>query len=111
MEPIATANLKLSANRGTARLWLEGAKLAAAGFMRGDNITLAKINELDGTTTVIIGARPDGKDGKVAGRERNGNPLPIIDRHISEWTALVGTHRLAVQYMPGAVVITPVRIS
>ena len=117
MEPIATANLKLSANRGTARLWLEGAKLAAAGFNRYDSYVVV-LETVDGINTVNVfkGILNDVGDsvtgtGKVAGRERNGKALPIIDRHVSQWTALVGTHKLAVQYFPGMVVITPERIS
>ena len=109
MEPIATANLKLSLNKGTARLWLEGAKLAAAGFNRYDSYSVV-LETVDGIDTVNVFASATGS-GKVAGRERNGKALPIIDRHVSQWTALVGTHKLAVQYFPGMVVITPERIS
>ena len=109
MEPIATANLKLSLNKGTARLWLEGAKLAAAGFNRYDSYAVV-LETVDGIDTVNVFASATGT-GKVAGRERNGKQLPIIDRHVSQWTALVGTHKLAVQYFPGMVVITPERIN
>ena len=109
MDPIATATLKLSANRGTARLWLEGAKLAKAGFNRYDSYSVV-LETVDGIDTVNVFASETGT-GKVAGRERNGKALPIIDRHVSQWTALVGTHKLAVQYFPGMVVITPERIS
>jgi len=111
MEPIATANLKLSLNKGTARLWLEGAKLAAAGFNRYDSYGLV-LETIDGIVTVNVFRNTTGsKVNTVAGRERNGKALPIIDRHVSQWTALVGTHKLAVQYFPGMVVITPERIS
>ena len=112
MEPIATANLKLSANRGTARLWLEGAKLAAAGFSRYDSYALV-LETVDGIDTVNVLASATGT-GKVAGRpprKEGGQPLPIIDRGIPQWAALVGTHKLAVQYFPGMVVITPERIN
>ena len=112
MDPIATATLKLSANRGTARLWLEGAKLAKAGFNRYDSYSVV-LETVDGIDTVNVFASETGS-GKVAGRpprKEGGQPLPIIDRHISEWNALIGTHRLAVQYFPGMVVITPERIS
>ena len=121
MDPIATANLKLSTNRGTARLWLEGAKLAAAGFNRYDSYAVV-LETVDGIDTVkvfkewvfsAIGDSATGR-GKVAGRpprKEGGQPLPIIDRHVSQWTALVGTHKLAVQYFPGMVVITPERIA
>ena len=44
MDPIATATLKLSANRGTARLWLEGAKLAVQYFPGMVVITPERIN-------------------------------------------------------------------
>ena len=108
MDPIATATLKLSLNKGTARLWLEGAKLAAAGFNRYDSYAVV-LETVDGIDTVNVFASATGT-GKVAGRERNGKQLPIIARHISQWTALVGTHKLAVQYFPGMVVITPERI-
>ena len=109
MEPMATANLKLSLNKGTARLWLEGAKLAAAGFSRYDNYKVVIYNDTDPVSVAVFTSATG--TGKVAGRERNGKALPIIDRHVSQWTALVGTHKLAVQYFPGMVVITPERIN
>ena len=114
MEPIATATLKLSLNRsGVGRLWLEGTKLRKAGFEQHDRVTLV-LETVDGIDTVTVFKSPTGKDGICSGRKprKAGGPaLPIIDRGIPQWTALVGTHKLGVQYFPGMVVITPERIS
>ena len=111
MDPIATATLKLSLNKGTARLWLEGAKLAAAGFNRYDSYAVV-LETVDGIDTVTVFKSPTGKDGICSGRKprKAGGPaLPIIDRGMPQWTALVGTHKLSVEYYAGMVVATPVR--
>ena len=108
MEPIATANLKLSLNRsGVGRLWLEGTKLRKAH----DRVTLV-LETVDGIDTVTVFKNPTGKDGICSGRKprKAGGPvIPIVDRGIPQWTALVGTHKLSVQYYAGMVVATPVR--
>ena len=112
MEPIATATLKLSLNRsGVGRLWLEGTKLRKAGFEQHDRVTLV-LETVDGIDTVTVFKNPTGKDGICSGRKprKAGGPvIPIVDRGIPQWTALVGTHKLSVQYYAGMVVATPVR--
>ena len=71
---------KIGTNRGSPRLWIEGVKLGAANFRRGDRYSL---NLTDGVLTITKtahGAR------KVSGRTRGGVDIPIIDL---EMTALL----------------------
>ena len=115
MEPIATGNLKLSLHKtkgsSNARLWLEGAKLAKAGFAQHDRLSFV-LETVDGIDTVTVVKSPTGKDGICScrkPRKAGGPALPIIDRGMPQWTALVGTHKLSVEYYAGMVVATPVR--
>lgn len=64
------ATLNIGANKGRPRLWLEGARLTAAGFKRGQSITV-----LTGPGSLVI--RVDAKFGArtVSGKAEK----PIID--------------------------------
>ena len=64
---------KIGTNRITPRLWIEGVKLAAAGFNRGDRYS---IRHDRGTLT--IHRSPTG-NRKVSGRTRHGKDVPVID--------------------------------
>lgn len=74
-EHIATANLKATLHRGSIRIWLEGMKLANAGFNRYDKFSHEMV---DGD--LVIKLDPEGPNA-VSGRERGGKSLPIIDMH------------------------------
>lgn len=64
---------KIGTNRNRPRLWIEGVKLSAANFRRGDRYN---INLTDGILT--IQKTPTGKR-KVSGRVRSGVDISIID--------------------------------
>ncbi len=93
------ANLKLGIHRGAPRLWIEGKKLAGAGFLTGDRYVIlsgaSKPNQLE------IVKRPNG-DRKIAGGERNGKPRPIIDAHSKEWGDLFPSGRVVVMFHPNS---------
>ena len=61
------ANLKLGIHRGAPRLWIEGKKLAGAGFLTGDRYVILD----DRRHQLEILKRPNGAR-KIAGGERNG---------------------------------------
>jgi DNA (cytosine-5)-methyltransferase 1 len=60
-------------NRGKVRLWIEGAKLSVAGFVKGAHYTA---EPTAAGFRLVLDA--DG-DRKVSGRSRNGRNIPIID--------------------------------
>lgn len=81
---------KVKAHRGGARLWLEGAKLATAGFTRG-----AFYDRLESDTGIYLSLNPNGRF-KVSGRERNGKDIPIIDMALGQKDYPDGTRIRAV---------------
>ena len=62
-------------NKGRARIWLESAKLSQYGFVRGAPVTIT-INEPCKQIEVYLDSQGDRI---VAGRERNGKTLSILD--------------------------------
>lgn len=63
----------INTNKGKPRLWIEGVKLAAAGFRRGLMYTLRETED-----SILLLRDNDGKR-KVSGRTRNNVDIPIID--------------------------------
>jgi hypothetical protein len=104
--PVAQATLKMGTHRGSQRLWIEGAKLAAAGFKRGDRYDLDYTPPALYGPMILISAAESGRH-HVAGRNRNGRDIPIIDRHNRDWHGF--GERVNVDYYAGGIVIvTPV---
>ena len=98
-EPISTADLKLGFHRGSPRLWIEGKKLKAAGFSWGSKYRIEQTS--DG---LVISLADDGPD-TVAGRTRNGQELPIIDRHESSWSQLFPSGRVSVKFFTNRILV------
>jgi hypothetical protein len=66
-------NVRIGANRGKARLWLEGAWLAQFGFTKGAAFYIAVS---DGPTlTITLGASEEHRARRVSGK----GDRPIID--------------------------------
>ena len=65
-------------NKGRARVWLESAKLAQYGFVRGASISV----RID-SDRIVVCLDEDG-DRIVAGRERNGKAISILDLCMSQ---------------------------
>jgi DNA (cytosine-5)-methyltransferase 1 len=89
-EEYITITLKLGQHRGNLRLWVEGNRLAKAGFSVGARFTVLWCND-----HLFICAQPDG-DRKVSGRSRGGQALPIIDLNGPELAASLGSDCQAV---------------
>lgn len=89
--PSKISYTQISENRGRERLWLEGRRLARAGFRRGTRYRV-EVNPQRGYIRLI---RDDAGDRVVSGRRRNGQDLPIIDFAPSE-LAPAGTRVRAV---------------
>lgn len=67
--------VKIAEHRGKRRLWLEGRKLARAGFEPGQKFRLTWDPEIN---KVILTFDEDGNH-RVSRKERNGKEIPIID--------------------------------
>ena len=95
------ANLKLGIHRGAPRLWIEGKKLAGAGFLTGDRYEILSAWQASKPHQLEIVKRPNG-DRKIAGGERNGKPRPIIDAHSKAWAGLFPSGRVVVMFHPNS---------
>ena len=100
--------LKLGANRGKPRIWIEGKRLAEAGFLPG---TLFVADFSDNKIVLAIRESQDPRmHRKVSGKERDSGPHPIIDMNTAEITKVFpGVERIAVQMTAGRIEITPAR--
>jgi hypothetical protein len=90
-------------NKDRARIWIESAKLAAYGLQRGERYTITT-----GPGIIVVRVDPQG-ERKVAGRERRGKSIPILDLCMpaAERAALFnGAERLRVCVSDGALTIT-----
>lgn len=101
----ANAELKLGANRGKPRVWIEGATLSKAGFAPGD-----KFRATFGNDSVTIELAPDG-DRTISKKARtDGQPHPIIDINTAQLAkAFPDTQRIAVSFSLKKIVITAAR--
>ena len=93
------SNTKVKQTRRNLRIWIEGAKLAKAGFNWHTPYT-RKIE--NGVITMRVNA--EGKL-KTAGRNRNGNELPIIDISITEIEGFTAGQICEVTYTENKIVI------
>ena len=110
---IATSTTTAKATARAVRLWIEGAKLTAAGF---EPDTVYRVLVRETTITLIAKSYPwefshksvilDPVDGdrRVTKAMRNGKPRPIIDLHSKDIAAVfpAGT-KVQVRYQDGAI--------
>ena len=91
--------LNIGLHRNSHRLWIEGALLKDAGFLRGDKYIIQERNYKG--CWIIRVLNPDGsykergidvampgeiiKRGIISGRERRGKEILIIDCHTKEF--------------------------
>lgn len=96
---------KLHTNRGQRRIWLENSTLAKYGFNRGDAID---VQFSDSTLTIKLTDSPARH--AVAGRERNGRKISIIDLNSQQVTDLAGdAAQINVSYAYGLLILSPIR--
>jgi DNA (cytosine-5)-methyltransferase 1 len=76
VEQISYTNLK--AHKGGSRLWVEGAKLVVANFIKG-----ARYSRIETEDGFKLALDPEGKY-KVSGRLKNGRDIPIIDMILAD---------------------------
>lgn len=100
---LATGKASIKPTARGVRLWIEGAKLAKAGFARYDHY------ERSVSPDAIVYRRVEHNAKlAVAGRERNGKALPIIDYSAPSIDGYpVGT-ALTVEYRHGLVIFRKV---
>lgn len=99
--------LKLGANRGNPRVWIEGNHLLRAGFTPQSKF---RATFQDGS--IVLELAQDG-DRTVSGRSRDGKELPIIDINAAQIGQAMGadTSRIAVRLTKHRIDITPSRIA
>lgn len=88
IDPLQVTYTKVGEHRGQRRLWLEGGRLAAAGFDAGTRYHV--VFDVD-TRTIALEIDPAG-DRQVSGRRRVGQaaPTPILDLAGADVTDIVG---------------------
>ncbi|MGP9797079.1 DNA cytosine methyltransferase [Halomonas sp. 86] len=94
-------NTALGNNRGTPRIWLEGAKLSREGYAPGRtyDMTIAKAK-------LVITPNPRGKY-VISKKTRNGKLIPVIDITRQDLAELFdGVEALRVLVTEGKIVIT-----
>ena len=79
---IATSTTTAKATARAVRLWIEGAKLNAAGFTPD---AAYKVMVRDTTITLLVS---DMGERRVTKAMRNGKPRPIIDLHSKDVAAV-----------------------
>ena len=92
-------------NKGRARVWVESSKLADYGFKRGEPITITHNSD-----NITITLDSNGKR-KVAGRERDGKQIGILDICYPLATRdaqFGGAAKLSVNAFFGIIVITAI---
>lgn len=95
-------NTKLSSNRDTPRLWLEGAKMAREGFYPGMRYDL----KLEQGKMQIL----PNDDGKytVSTRKRNGSEFPLVDVTRKDLADIfAGVELLRVLIRNKSIIVTP----
>ncbi len=98
---IATATTTAKATARAVRIWIEGAKLTAAGFAPD---TSYNVMVRDTTITLLVS---DIGERRVTKATRNGKARPIIDLHSKEVAAVfpAGT-KVRVEYHPNQIIFT-----
>ena len=94
-----TSKTRVKRTSRNLRIWIEGQRLAKAGFT-WHTVYSRKIE--DGKITLTLGG---DSNLKVAGRNRNGKELPIIDISIAELKGFTADQELEVTYTSGRIVI------
>jgi len=104
MIAIATATTTAKATARAVRIWIEGAKLTAAGFTPDTayviNLWIMRADAL----VLMVDANGDRRVTKAT---RNGKARPIIDLHSKDVAAMfpAGT-KVRVEYHPNQIIFT-----
>lgn len=102
---MTTLELKLGANRGKPRIWIEGKALLASGFAPGLPF---HASFAPGRIVLTLGALAGAKSRTVSGKMRASGPHPIIDINTIEiFFALPGVARISLEMGEGIITILP----
>lgn len=94
-------NTKLGENRGTARIWLEGRKLASGGFLPGVRFN---INMVENKLTI---QSSESGQYKISSRTRNGVIAPILDLNTEAlYQIFCANSKLRVAIKKGVIIIS-----
>ena len=95
---------KIGQNKGAPRVWIEGRQAANAGFLPGERYT---VEVKRGNRSVVLRLVNTG-ERVVSGKEKNGNPVPIIDLNSNEvLSVFAGLERIRVISLNGELHILP----
>lgn len=102
--PTLNKQIKVGRNKGNARVWIENGTLAKYGFTR---YTPLRVSYGDNSKTILITVSHDNSNGyTVAGRERGGKAISIIDLCSQQLTDFVdGATTATVEYQPNMLTI------
>lgn len=103
-DPVQVSYTTVQEHRGKNRVWLEGLRLADAGFSKGTNYVIA-LDPLRRTITLTLDAKGDRT---VSGRQRaSGKVTPIVDIANADLTDIVSEGmRLQAVVRPGIIQFT-----
>ena len=100
MKPITTGKTQVKPTARGVRIWIEGGKVAKAGFNRNTRYT--RTIE-DGV--IVMKVDPNGLL-KTAGRDRAGKELPIIDISAESLEGFSTGQDVTVEYFRNRIVIS-----
>jgi hypothetical protein len=102
---IATSTTTAKATARAVRIWIEGAKLTAAGFNPDTTYKLWERNITSQRRIILIVS--NNGERRVTKATRNGNARPIIDLHSKEVAEIfpAGT-KVRVEYHPNKIIFT-----
>ena len=100
---IATSTTTAKATARAVRLWIEGAKLNAAGFTPDTAYVINSRLRADALVLIV----DDNGDRRVTKATRKGKARPIIDLHSKDVAAVfpAGT-KVRVEYQPNQIIFT-----
>ena len=103
---IATSTTTAKATARAVRIWVEGAKLTAAGFTPDTAYVINSKRSRLGADALVLIVNANG-DRRVTKANRNGKARPIVDLHSKEVAEIfpAGT-KVRVEYHPNKIVFT-----
>ena len=99
MKVISTGKTAVKPTKRGGRVWVEGGKVARAGFNWGTRYTRTIENGI-----ITMKVDPNGPL-KTAGRNKGGKELPIIDISMESFDGLPVNTKLVVEYYNGLIII------
>lgn len=91
---------KIGCNKGRPRIWIDGKRLADAGFVGG---TIYRCGVLPGVIQLSLNPMPDEHTRKVTGRPDGKPIIDMLGRDVA--AAFPGASHVAVTFSAGQIII------